>query len=490
MKRNRIIALVVVLLLIVSACSSGESGSTTTTAGDTGDTTTTSGGGETTTTAGTPSGDVVEIRWFIGLGAGGQPEQRDAQIEVIDAFNASQSAIKVVAEIVDNDVAYETLATQIASGNVPDIIGPVGRDGSNAFAGLYADLEPLVEAAGVSLDRWSGPAVDGQREGDGTLVGLPFASFPSALFYNRDMFDAAGLPYPPQEYPASGVAVYGAGTEYEGPWDYNKVAEIGKMLSVDSNGVYGDEAGYDRSKAVEFGFAWQWTDRLFQQGSFWGGGYPLASNGQAEIPQAWADEWAWYQDAIWVSGFAPNQEQVNAMGNAFQSGNLAMGMTHLWYTCCIRDDANNLPGDFWDVGIAPANPNDGTVTANLHADTFRIMAGSKNQTEAFEVLWYLLTDAALPLLTAYGAAPADVTLTDAFIANLEERYPQGVNWDVFLAGAEHSEVPSHEAYLPGWEQYKAAMDVLLSGLLTDPTLDLSTAIPNLEAELTTIFSSN
>lgn len=490
MKRNRIIALVVVLLLIVSACSSGESESTTTTAGETGDTTTTSGGGETTTTAGEPTGDAVEIRWFIGLGAGGQPEQRDAQIAVIDEFNASQDEIVIVPEIVDNDVAYETLATQIASGNVPDIIGPVGRDGSNAFAGLYADLEPLVETAGVSLDRWSGPAVDGQREGDGTLVGLPFASFPSALYYNRDMFDAAGLPYPPQEYPETGVAVYGEGTEYEGPWDYAKVAEIGPLLSVDANGVYGDEADYDRANAVEFGFIWQWTDRLFQQGSFWGGGYPLASNGEAEIPQAWADEWAWYQDAVWEAGFAPNQEQTDAMGNAFQSGNVAMAMTHLWYTCCIRDDANDLAGDFWDVAIAPANPNDGTVTANLHADTFRIMSGSQNQNEAFAVLWYLVTDAALPLLTAYGAAPADVTLTDAFIANLDEQYPQGVNWNVFLAGAEHSEVPSHETWLPGWEPYKEAMDTLKSALLTDPDLDLPSAITDLEAQLTTIFSSN
>lgn len=490
MKQSRIIALVVALLLIVTACSSGDSESTTTTAGDTGDTTTTSTGSDDTTTTSGDSGEAVEIRWFIGLGAGGQPEQRDAQIAVVDAFNASQDEIVLVPEIVENDVAYETLATQIASGNGPDIIGPVGRDGSNAFAGLYLDIEPYINEAGVSLDRWSGAAVEGQREGDGTLVGLPFASFPSAIYFNRDMFDAAGLPYPPQEYPDSGVATYGEGTEYEGPWDYAKVQEIGRILSVDSNGVYGDEDGYDRSNAVEFGFVFQWTDRLFQQGSYWGGGYPLASNGEADIPQVWEDEWQWYHDAVWEYGFAPSQEQLDALGNAFQTGNVAMAATHLWYTCCIADAANDLAGDFWDYGIMPANPNTGEVTANLHADTFRILADTEHPAEAFEVLWYLVTDAALDLLTAYGAAPADVSLTDAFIANLEAQYPQGVNWDVVLAGAEHSEVPSHEAFLPGWEPYKEAMDTLKSALLTDPDLDLPSAIADLEAQLTMIFQEN
>ena len=494
MKHTRIIALVVALLLVIAACGS-DSGSTTTTAGEpsgSGDTTTTTTGDVETTTTAPPmdSGERVEIRWFIGIGAGGQPEQRDAQIAVIDAFNASQDRITLVPEIVENDVAFETLATQIASGNAPDIIGPVGRDGSNAFAGRYLDIEPLIASAGASLDRWSGPAVEGQREGDGTLVGLPFASFPSAIYFNRDMFDAAGLPYPPQEYGPDGSATYGAGSEWEGPWDFNKVAEIGRILSVDANGVYGDEDGYDRSQAVEFGFVWQWTDRLFQQGSYWGGGYPLADDGSAVIPQQWADEWQWYHDAVWVHGFAPSQEQVDALGNAFQSGNVAMAGTHLWYTCCIRDDNNDLPGDFWDYAVMPANPNDGTVTANLHADTFRILSSTDHPDEAFEVLWHLVTDGALPLLTAYGAAPADLSLTEEFVANLEERYPQGVNWDVVLAGADYADVPSHETFLPGWEPYKERIDVLKSALLTDAGLDLAAEIAQLEADLSAIFAEN
>ena len=75
----------------------------------------------------------IAVRWFVGLGTGTNPEQIDAQQSVVDAFNASQDAVQLVLEIVPYDAARDTLATQIASGSGPDIIGPVGWGGSNAF---------------------------------------------------------------------------------------------------------------------------------------------------------------------------------------------------------------------------------------------------------------------------------------------------------------------------------------------------------------------
>lgn len=488
MKRWKSLALFVALMMVVAACG-GDTTTETTAESDPGTDETT------TTTAAEPDespddGERVEIRWFIGIGAGGQPEQRAAQEEVRDAFNASQDEIELVLEIVENDVAYDTLATQIASGNAPDIIGPVGRDGSNSFAGLYLDIEPLISAAGVSTDQWAGAAVDNQREADGTLVGLPFASFPSTIFYNKDLFDEAGLPYPPSEYGADGTAVYGEGTDYEGTWDFDKVAEIGQILAVDANGVDGTDPAFDSENTAQWGFVWQWTDRLFQQGSFWGAGYPVADDGTADIPQAWEDEWRWYQDAVWETGFAPSQTELDGAlgGNAFQSGTVAMAATHLWYTCCIRDDENGIAGDFWD--LAPMPSNSGTVTANMHADTFRILASTEHPQEAFDTMYYLLTEAALELLTAYGAAPADPSLTDAFLASLDERYPQGVNWDVILDSAAYADNPSHETALPGWDAYKLTLDDLQSSLLSDPGLDLDAAIAEVEADLTTIFQEN
>ncbi len=488
MKRWKSVAVVVALMMIIAACG-GDSGSeTSTTAGDTVGTeapTTTSGD-----TAEEPSGDKTQIRWFVGLGTGAQPEQTAAQEAVVEEFNASQDEIELVVEFVENEVSKETLATQISAGNAPDIVGPVGRDGANAFAGLYLDIEPLIESSGFDTSIWSEAAVENFREPDGTLAGLPFASYPSFIYYNRALFDEAGLPYPPQEYGVDGTSVYGEGSEYEGTWDFDKVAEIAQILTVDANGNDATSPDFDVANRVQWGFVWQFTDRLFQQGSFWGAGVPRADDGSADFPDAWTDEWAWYYDAVWTSGFAPTQADIDAMGaNAFQSGNVAIGGSHLWYTCCISDEGNNIVGDFWDLAVMPSH--EGVVTTNMHADTFRILSSTEHPEEAFTVLAYLVnSDATLPLLTTYGAAPANEALTEDYFASLEERYPQGVNWQVALDSVAFADVPSHETFVPGWTEYIAATEVLKSAMLTDPELDLDAGIADLESELSTLFESS
>ena len=83
------------------------------------------------------------------------PSQIPIEEEVVKKFNESQDEIELVLEIVPCNVATDTLSTQIASGNGPDIIGPVGWDGSNAFYGQWLDLTPLIEKSGFdtrSLD--------------------------------------------------------------------------------------------------------------------------------------------------------------------------------------------------------------------------------------------------------------------------------------------------------------------------------------------------
>ncbi|MCI0556211.1 MAG: hypothetical protein L0287_35155 [Anaerolineae bacterium] len=77
----------------------------------------------------------VQIRWFVGLGTGTNPEQVAVQEEVVADFNASQDAIELVLEIVPFEAARDALSTQIASGAGPDIVGPVGWGGSNDFFG-------------------------------------------------------------------------------------------------------------------------------------------------------------------------------------------------------------------------------------------------------------------------------------------------------------------------------------------------------------------
>jgi len=142
--------------------------------------------------------DPVVINWYVGLGTGGNADQIEAQNKIVEEFNASHDDIELQLEIVDNALAYDTLKTKIAAGEAPDIVGPVGIRGANDFAGIWLDLQPLVDSTGYDLTQFPQSLVDFYRvEGEG-LVGLPFAVYPQVFYYNRDLFDEAGLEYPPQ----------------------------------------------------------------------------------------------------------------------------------------------------------------------------------------------------------------------------------------------------------------------------------------------------
>ncbi len=434
------------------------------------------------------SGDRVEIRWFVGLGTGSQDEQIDAQDAIVAAYNDSQDEIELVVEYIDNSTAADVLATQIAAGNAPDIIGPVGLEGSNAFAGQYLDLEPLIASSGFDLSVY-GDSAEVYRTTEGALEGIPFASFPSAIFYNTELFDEAGLPYPPEAYDADGTSIYGEGTEFEGPWTWEKLAEVAAILSVDANGNDATSADYDQEDIVQFGFAHQWTTNPASMGTSFGAGAVEQADGTASIPASWVDSWKWYQALVHEAGAAPNAAQTASdllAGNVFNSGNVAMASTHLWYTCCLADE-DGASREFWNLGTLPTN--DGVVTSKVHGDTFRLHADTEHPEEAFAVLSYFLTDATLDLLDVYGGMPARPDIRDAYFSNLDEQFPQGVNWDVIIAGLDYSDVPNHQIAMPNFLESDARIKELESPLMEDPTFDVDAAVAELEADLETIWAA-
>ena len=85
----------------------------------------------------------------------------------------------------------------IAGGNAPDIVGPVGKAGRASFQGAWADVGELAKAAGFDLSQYDKKLLDFTSD-EGTLVGLPFALFPSFIFYNKKLFDEAKLPTRPR----------------------------------------------------------------------------------------------------------------------------------------------------------------------------------------------------------------------------------------------------------------------------------------------------
>lgn len=418
------------------------------------------------------SSDKVQIRWYVGLGTGTNPDQVDVENQVVEAFNASQDKIELVIEIVDNTVGAQTLQTQIASGDPPDIVGPVGTRGANAFAGLFLDLQPYVDKTGYDLSIYDPAAVEFYRNADG-LLGLPYAVYPSFLYYNRDLFDEAGLPYPPHK----------VGEQYEGQdWTVDTLAELGQKLTVDASGNDATSPDFDPDNTVQFGFVSQWTENdpraewtLFGAGSFADG------QGKAVISDEWRAAADWFYSGMWDKHFIPSQAYIDsdllAAGNPFNSGNMAMAQSHLWYTCCLGDVAN------WDIAVLPAH--NGAVTAKLHADTFRVLNTTEHPDEAFEVLTYLL--GSKDLLQVYGAMPAEKSLQDEFFATLGERYTQGVDWQVAIDMLSYADNPSHESNLPNFLKADER-DKAFGSLYSSQTgLDLDAEIATLLADLQAIF---
>ena len=112
--------------------------------------------------------------------------------QVVEEFNASHPDIHLTFEAVPYAGANDALATEIASGNGPDIVGPVGIGGANAFHGQWLDLAPLIQKNNYDLSGFPQDAVNIYKLDEGQ-VGIPFAIYPSVLFYAKSLFDEAGL---------------------------------------------------------------------------------------------------------------------------------------------------------------------------------------------------------------------------------------------------------------------------------------------------------
>lgn len=429
--------------------------------------------------------DKVTITWFVGVGTGTDPQQQDVQKKVVENFNKSQDKINLVINIAaNNQTAYDALATLFASGNAPDIVGPVGFSGANTFPGKWADLNPLIKDAKYDLSQFPDGLVKLYSTPEGQ-VGLPFAVYPSFLYYNKDLFDEAGLAYPPAEWGAP----YKDKDGKESPWTYDKLAELAQILTVDEKGNDATSKDFDTTKIAQFGFIFQFGALRNDMSAFGGGDFYDAKTGKVTIPQNWKDNLKWTVDGIWSKHFIPSQTYQDSKtlgaGNAFASGKIAMAKTHLWYTCCIADLKAK-----WDVAASPSY--DGKQFATVDADTFRITKDSKHPAEAFQVLSYLVGDAAKDLLVTYGAFPARPGDAKSFIDTLNKKWPTVTNWaSVVPKSFDYTVTPNHESDFPNFKKGMDRFNALRTLLYSDggAKIDLNAEIDKLQSDLQAIVDA-
>lgn len=431
--------------------------------------------------------DRVEVRWFVGLGAGTDAPQIEAQEAVVEAFNNSQDEIELILEIVDNDQAAGVLSTQIAAGNAPDIVGPVGILGRSQFPGVWLDLTEQIEAANYDLSDFDPALVEFYNiEGEGQ-IGLPFAIFPSFIIYNADLFDEAGIPYPPSAYGEPYIDWNGVERE----WNFETLREVAMIMTVDAEGNDATMEEFDADNIVQFGFAPQWTDYRGRL-SLFGSGNFIDDDGNATVPEHWVEGLNWYQQAMWEDYFIPNGVYGGADfmggGNWFESGNLSMVFIHLWYLpCCTWGLADA------EFQLAPVPSYNGVTTAKMHGDTFSVMNSTENPDAAFAVLSYLLGEQANELATLYGGMPARLSLQgdfyEAFGAN-EPLAGRDLNWDIVTAGMQYPDNPSHEGPLPSLQESQDVYNSWTGHIDNDAEFDIAAELPGLLEALQTVYDAS
>lgn len=442
-------------------------------------------GGETSSPGGSGgAGGAVEIRWYCCLGTGEDAEaQLPVENQIVEQFNASHPDIHLTFEVVTYDEAYDTLATQLASGSPPDVVGPVGIGGAEAFHGEWLDLQPLIDSTGFDMTKYDQTAVELYQAGGEGQLGIPFSVYPSVMFYRTDLFEEAGLNEPPHAYGEK--YVWPDGTESE--WNYDTVRELALRLTVDKNGLDATQDGFDPAKIVQFGYEPQ-RDDIRGLGAYFGAGSVDSGDGAtAKIPAAWAESWKYWYDGMWgdpqfmLTG--PEYDSNDWAGQvdyAFFTGRVAMSTNFLWSTYGVSEG-----GDNWDLAAVPAFGT--TTTSPLNADTFRIMKDTKHPDEAFEVVRYFLQDAAADLLNIYAGMPAIPADQDAFFTTYQEQFPNEVDWQVVKDSLQYLDNPNWEGYTPKYNETRDLMLTYGDKWATTKGLDMDAEIANLEGEIQAIW---
>jgi multiple sugar transport system substrate-binding protein len=439
------------------------------------------------TPSATPSAPSGSIRWFVGLDQGTQPAQVAAEKAFVASYNSvNRDGITINLEIVPTTTAADVLKKEMAAGNAPDIVGPLGVGDLNGFEGLFLDLGPQIQKNNLDLTAFDPALVKLLQQGDQGQIGLPYLIFPGYIWYDKDIFAKAKLPALPTR----------VGETYQGQtWDWNELARIGAQLTVDKLGRKPSDVGFDPKTIVRYGLDFQWND-LRRMASCFGGGSFVGSDGKtAQIPAVWADAVNWYYAGIWGSspfipnGFAEASAQLG-QGNAQSSGLVAMNVAWATSIPSIAADAKTTKVKDWDIAVMPSWK--GTTTSPTYADTFAITKASANHDAAFKAMVAIMADPTL--LKGYGGEPAKTADQQAYFDNFDQNlapiFPGiKVTWSVLAEMQEYPAVPSFEANMPAYAQAQADYSALLARLQITPGLNVVAELTKLQAKLQADFDS-
>ena len=294
------------------------------------------------------------------------------------------------------------LQTMISSGTAPDIFTHAQIMGFYDFVGrdMVADLTPYIQkykfdgaALGIPQNILNLGVVDGKT------YGIPLNVYTSVMLYNKDLFDAAGVAYPPSDYSDTS-------------WTVDAMVQKAKdVLAGNPSGTYG--------------ILWDWSgDSPIQDPEYLSGmqllnmnpgdpAYAISSNMlDPKIIAAYQG----ISDMANVEKVSLSQSQIlslqggNSDADPFITGKIAMSVGGAWIMYSVGDCPFN-------VGIAAipigANPDQRSV---LYTDPYCVSKDSKHPDEAFQFIQFMAQPENQEIIVTEGDGnpPSSTKALDAY----------------------------------------------------------------------------
>lgn len=270
---------------------------------------------------------------------------------VVKAFEAANPDITVVFEAVPFGDIFLKYKTLIAADLAPDVMS-MNYDNAYLFASMGA-LEPLDEfitKTGYDTSTIFKSALD-MFKVNGVQYSMPGTFSDVVLFYNKNLFDAAGLEYPQRD------------------WTQEEFQAVAKALTLDTNG----DGNID-----QWGYTFPWWPIILEMygGSIWEG--KTCTLNSPEGIKAMQS----IVDGRYVGKFAPTSDDLAQQSDwdMFIAGKLAMLPTGPWAVQPFNDKITTFT---YDIAHMPAGDKQAT---HLYANSYAMAAGSKYKDAAWRFI--------------------------------------------------------------------------------------------------------
>ncbi len=381
----------------------------------------------------------------------------DSQVyqQRLDQFMAKNPDIKVELVYIPSDYSQK-VQTMIAGGTAPDIMQLAEDIHSYSSKGQIISLNNYITQDKVDLKARYGDTggLTGAYSYNGELYAMPDRGGALILFYNKDMFDAAGISYPTKD------------------WTWVEFLDAAQKLTI-----------RDGDTVEQYGWAaggwWPWWMSFM----YMNGGMVLDESGMPVVnsPEN-VEAIQFYNDLVYKHKVAPSPEDYANLGTnspdpLFAQGKVAMATTGFWGIGGLKDATFN-----WDITPLFQNKKPATV---VFGSGFAITKDCENPDAAWKVIEFLTSEEGqMPIVEAKEDAPANINVLsgDAFLNQSWSAKPINM-----AALGESANIAFALPLSPKWNEMMTIFDTNLGEVFANraevqPTMD------NIQQELEVLFA--